>query len=120
MPSLSAEEQRARRARAEARREMERVARAGQLLTYEELVDAIKVQRYAYNGSPLTRLLCQISRTTYAEKQVLLSAVVVLKKERIPGEGFFLFARDDLGLEIDDEIEFWQQQRDAAYAADWS
>jgi hypothetical protein len=120
MPSLSAEEQRARRARAEAVREMERVARAGQLLTYEELVAAIKVQRYAYNGSQLTRLLCDISRATFTEKEVLLSAVVVLKKERIPGEGFFLFARHDLGLEIDDEIEFWEQQREAVYTADWS
>lgn len=54
------------------------------------------------------------------EKEVLLSAVVVTKKERIPGEGFFLFARHDLGLEFDDESEFWQQQRDAVYAADWS
>lgn len=93
---------------------------AGKCVTYRRLVDEITSQRLAYNGSPLTDLLCRVSQTTYSEKGVLLSAVVVRKREGTPGRGFFDFASQILKLDVgEDEEAFWRKQVRMVHETEW-
>jgi len=89
------QKQKRRRARIQATKAMEQEARAGidSDMTYEDLAGRIDAQRYAPNGTPFTELLCEISRATLKMDRGLLSAVVVRKDRRIPGDGFFELLR---------------------------
>lgn len=93
------------RAKRQATEIMEAVAADRETITYSQLTSRIKAVRYAPNGSPLSDLLCEISRATNAKDGVLLSAVVVHQDDRLPGDGFFTLARD-LKRPVDDEASF--------------
>lgn len=44
--------------------------------------------------SGMSVLLAEVSKRSYADKGVMLSAVVLSKKNGMPGPGFFKLARD--------------------------
>lgn len=59
----------------------------------------------------MSALLAEVSRRTYAdpEKRVMLSAVVLGKKNYLPGPGFFKLARDEGWIPpgVEDDRFFW-------------
>ncbi len=105
MATDEAARQRRRRARAQAKAAMAEVARARRTMTYSQLVERITASRYAPNGSPLADLLCEISRASYADRQIMLSAVVVREADGIPGDGFFELA-GELGEQVSSREAF--------------
>jgi hypothetical protein len=120
MAADEAQKQKQRRARSEARRILEEVARAGTAsrITYKTLADRIVAQRYADNSQAFTELLCQVSRATLHEGRGALSAVVVRSDRGFPGDGFFTFLHGLGRLDVPaDEMaaeemrEAWRRER---------
>jgi hypothetical protein len=62
------------------------------------------------------QILDEISRSENLAGRPLLAAVVILKKrENIPGEGFFTFAKN-LGLyNGGDDLQYWAQELDRVH-----
>lgn len=118
MSSGSVEQQRKRRARAQAKALMEETAQAGTVITYGELAERIEAVSYAPNSRGLTDQLCAISRAENHAGRGMLSAVVIRKDRKKPGTGFFDLAQD-LGREYSDEREFWEEELESVYDA-WS
>lgn len=112
--SDAAERQKRRRARQEAERVLEGVARQRSKITYGDLAQRITTITYAPNGDPFSRLLCDISRASHSKGRGMLSAVVVHSGDGLPGDGFFALA-DELGAGGQDHEEVWQKQRAAVY-----
>ncbi len=55
----------------------------------------------------ISDILDEISRTESSCGRPLLSAVVILKDENIPGDGFFKMARELRLYDDDDDFRFW-------------
>ena len=61
------------------------------------------------HGTLLRQALEEVSRQTYAEAGVLLSALVVNEKDGIPGKGFYPIAKE-FGREISDWHRCWLKE----------
>lgn len=116
MPSHPADIQRRKRARNQAEKAMVAAAGAGKPITYTDLIHEISAMVLRPSAPALTKLLCDISRTTHAQGRGLLSAVVINKRDHRPGPGFFKLA-GQLGMAFDDEATFWHEQVEKVYAA---
>ena len=58
----------------------------------------------------MASILDEISRSEHENGRPLLSAVVVLKGENIPGEGFFSLAKDLRLHDGSDDVVFWVRE----------
>ena len=105
--------------------ELVRLARAKSLTTYADLA---RVAGMPYRGRHIRKvfpLLEAISRDEAGEGRPMLSALVVKKPPRgsiplelsFPGEGFFDLARSLGRFQAQDDILFWEAERDAVYEA---
>lgn len=92
-------------------------ARRSETITYKNLTEEITVARYAPNGKPLVRLLGRISEDSERAGRGLLSVLVVRRKDKIPGAGFFALATKLRGP-IEDRTAFFQRERDRVFEAE--
>ena len=81
-------------------------AKAGNPITYSQLVGLIASVRLEAHDFRLAHLLGQISTAEHEEGRPLITALVVHKHDLQPGKGFFDLARS-LGFSFNDEVEFW-------------
>jgi len=80
--------------------------RAGQLITYGQLVSRLPIPLEPHDPR-VSYLLDEISRSEHAQGRGFLTVLVVhAQGDTMPGEGFFAMARE-CGEEFDDELEFW-------------
>jgi Arc/MetJ-type ribon-helix-helix transcriptional regulator len=98
-----------------ARTVMSEVARARSLITYQELVDRIG----AYNPrSPSFHvLITEIALDERHAGRGMLSAVVIRKDTRRPGDGFFEAVEAELARSLPDRDAFWQDELQLVYEA---
>lgn len=88
------------------------IVRAGKndrLITYTELSNAITSIRIEPHDFAMIRLLDEISKEEDAAGRGILTALVVLKDEQVPAEGFWASARD-IGRVIGDKWVFWAEE----------
>ena len=89
------------RAREEARQILVQRAREGRTIAYSELVGEVKTVDIQPRSDALAMMLDGISRSEDAAGRGMLSALVIRKDKRMPGQGFFKLAKC-LGREFDD------------------
>lgn len=98
--------------------ELVRAAQYRGLTTYQDIAVIMGLPLTgSYMGSATGQILGEIAEDEVLAGRPMLSAVAVGVSGK-PGSGFYSLARElgllDLGAE---ETEFWQAQREAAYAA---
>jgi hypothetical protein len=90
------------------RQELWGLASSGGRQGYEEFASTI--EGVSARSSHFHRMLDQIDRDEHAQQRRLLSAVVARAgRYGMPGEGFFICARD-LGYAVDDQRAFWKAE----------
>jgi hypothetical protein len=99
------------------------VARSGRLITYGELAPLANLDLASLaDRTKLANILGEISTHEHEQNRPLLSAVVVLGGESVPGEGFFKLARD-LGVHTggnpDQNLAFFVREINRVYA-EWA
>ena len=67
---------------------------SGEYIFYSTLASAIKTIQIDAHSSAMSHLLGQISEKTYFAHGFMLSALVVSKDHKKPGEGFFELAKE--------------------------
>ena len=91
--------------------ELVRVAADGDITYYSDIAPLVGLDmNFPDDRNQISNILGEISRREYEGGRPLLSAVVILRNENIPGEGFFNLAR---GLELydeDNDMKFWIQE----------
>jgi hypothetical protein len=86
-----------------------RAGRKGDLIFYSDLskqILSIAVEPHSY---AMDHLLDQISREEDAAGRGILTALVVLKDEGVPAEGFWISAAE-LGRDVRDRIACWSNE----------
>jgi hypothetical protein len=86
-----------------------RAGKNGKLTTYTGLSNSIASIRIEPHDFAMIRLLDEISKEEDAAGRGILTALVVLKDEHVPAEGFWASARD-IGRVIGDKWEFWAEE----------
>jgi len=92
------------------------VAKSKQTITYSDLAHRVKSRRIKPNDQDLTNALDAISLEEESRGRGMLSAVVVSKRDGLPGYGFFHLGRR-LGRQIPDRNIFWLWEFDAVCAS---
>ena len=86
-----------------------RAGRRGDLIFYSDLAKQISIITIQPHSHEMDLLLDQISKEEDAAGRGILTALVVLRNEGIPGSGFWASAAD-LGREIKDKVTFWAEE----------
>ncbi len=97
------------KAKEEARLILIQCAKEDRTKTYTELADEIRTIRLSRQSDPLGELLNQIATAEFHSGRGILTAVVVRKWERMPGQGFFKFAAKH-GFRFTNKREFWKKE----------
>lgn len=85
-------------------------------ITYSELAQEIHSFHFEPHDFRLFGLIGEISTEESDAGRGMLSAVVVLKDEGMPGPGFFVLAKK-LGFDTRDQVAFWTKELKRVYAA---
>jgi hypothetical protein len=101
--------------------ELINAARHRGTLTYQEVAEIMGLPpRGHHMGAETSHLLGEISQEEHEHGRPMLSALVVSSVDGSVGSGFFGLARDLAKLQGTtpaEERRFWEQGRDAVYAA---
>ena len=99
--------------------EIIKVAKSGNTTYYSDIAPMVGLDMgFPPDRNRISDILDEISRNEHANGRPLLSAVVILKEENIPGQGFFTLAQS-LGLcdgNPDSELKFWVQELHRVHA----
>ena len=91
------------------------IAKNRQTITYSDLVRKVNTINFEPVSYGLSAMLGEISSEEYIAGRGMLTAVVVLKDDGIPGSGFFELARA-LGKSFPDELKFWVDELNKVYS----
>jgi hypothetical protein len=86
-----------------------RAGRRGDLIFSSDLAKQISTITIQPHSHEMDLLLDQISKEEDAAGRGILTALVVLRDEGIPGSGFWASATD-LGRKIKDKVTFWAEE----------
>ena len=91
--------------------ELLRVAKGGETTYYSDIAPLARLNmNLQTDRNRIARILDSISKAEHEAGRPLLSAVVILRGEGVPGFGFFSLATE-LGLRgTNDEIQYWRQE----------
>ena len=91
--------------------ELRRVAISGSTTYYSDISHLAGLDMGSpYDRKLIANILDSISTSEHDARRPLLSAVVILKGENIPGQGFFELSRR-LGLyRANDDLHYWLQE----------
>jgi hypothetical protein len=79
------------------------------LIEYGELTQRIHSIEFDPHGTPLRHFLGQLSWDEDIAGRAMITAIVVHKSDRLPGDGFFALAKT-LGRDISDKLECWSKE----------
>jgi len=96
--------------RAEMERVLAEVAAARSTITYGEVARRVFDGRVSARSGALMDLLGEVDSGTEDEHDFMIASLVVRADTGIPGEGYFLFAAEELGRPIGDPHAFWQHE----------
>ena len=81
---------------------------------YSELSSLIKSVKIDAHGAHMNNLLGEISAAEHEAHRPLITAVVVRKKDKRPGNGFYHLA-ESLGFTVTDPEKFWIDELHKVY-----
>lgn len=94
--------------------ELERLARSRSIDNYKEVADRCQLDKQGVFFGPLSKMLTAINEREFAERRPLLAAVVVNKKLKRPGAGFFKWMHEH-GLCQGNEKECWKEELERVF-----
>jgi hypothetical protein len=96
---------------------LESAARSRVTITYGEAAVVAFSGRFSARSGALMDLLSEIDEAVQAERSVMLASLVVRADTGRPGEGYFAFARDVMGRDVEARQEFWRCEATAVWAS---
>jgi len=97
-------------ARAEMEHVLAEVAAARSTITYGEIALRVFDGRVSARSGGLMDLLGEADSVTEDARGFMIASLVVRADSGIPGEGYFLFAAEELGRPIGDPRVFWEHE----------
>jgi hypothetical protein len=86
-------------------------ASARSTVTYGEVARRVFDGRVSARSSALMVLLGEVDTAAEAERGIMIASLVVRADTGMPGDGYFLFAAEELGLPaLDDRRAFWERE----------
>jgi hypothetical protein len=106
---FSAEEWSARRSVLE--RLLAETATARSTITYGEVARRVFDGRVSARSSAIMAMLGEVDDAGYSDDGMMIATLVVRADTGMPGEGYFIFAAEQLGLPaLDDRRAFWERE----------
>ena len=90
-------------------------ARQGQMITYAELARAMRQIQFEPHDHVFHMMLGQISEEEDADGRGLLSALVILQDQGVPGDGFWTCAAS-CGRDVSDRLKCWIAEVESVFA----
>jgi hypothetical protein len=94
-------------------------AREGQMITYAELARAMRKIDFEPHDHVFHMMLGQVYEEEDADGRGLLSALVILQEEGVPGDGFWSCAAG-CGRDISDRLKCWIDEVQTVFAKNMS
>jgi len=89
---------------------LESAAAVRSTVTYGEVARRVFHGRASARSGALMDLLGDVDSGTDERLGIMIASLVVRADSGMPGEGYFLFAAEELGRPIGDRREFWEQE----------
>jgi len=86
------------------------VAAARSTVTYGEVAHRVFDGRVSARSGALMDLLGEVDSEAEKSRGVMIASLVVRADSGMPGEGYFIFAQEELGRAITDRVAFWQAE----------
>ena len=96
--------------RIELQRLLESAATLRSTVTYGEVARRVFHGRASARSGALMELLGDVDADTDERLGIMVASLVVRADTHMPGEGYFLFAAEELGRPIDDRRAFWERE----------
>lgn len=96
---------------------IERAASQRSTVTYGEAARVAFDGRFSARSGALMDLLGEVDAEQDEARGVMVATLVVRADTGRPGEGYFAFARDELGRDASDREAFWLAEAQAVWAA---
>jgi len=84
--------------------------RARSTVSYGEVARRVMGGRVSARSSALMDLLGEVDTVADARLGCMVASLVVRADTGMPGEGYFVFASQELGRPIDDRVAFWRAE----------
>lgn len=105
----------------DARRELESLlehaAASGATVTYGEAARRAFGGRFSARSGALMDLLGEVDERLDRERGVMIASLVVRADTGMPGDGYFLFAAQELGRDVSDRAVFWRGEAQRVWQA---
>ena len=92
-------------------------ARSGSTVTYGEAARVAFGGRFSARSGALMDLLGEVDDEEERARGVMIASLVVRADTGMPGEGYWVFARDELHRDVSDRAAFWRAEVDAVREA---
>lgn len=87
------------------------------VVTYGEAARVAFDGRFSARSGALMDLLGEVDEAEEAARGIMIATLVVRADTGRPGEGYFAFARDELGRDVSDRERFWHDEATAVWDA---
>jgi hypothetical protein len=93
-------------------------AAARATVTYGEVARRVFEGRVSARSSAVMALLGEVDDATYRQSGVMIASLVVRADTGMPGEGYFAFAAEELGLPaLANQRAFWESEAERVWNA---
>ena len=96
---------------------LRRAAATGSTVTYGEAAAVAFEGRFSARSGALMDLLGEVDDEEERERGVMIASLVVRADTGLPGEGYWVFARDVLHRDVSNREAFWNDEVAAIRAA---
>lgn len=101
--------------RGELNRLLAEVAATRSTVTYGEVARRVFGGRFSARSGALMDLLGEVDTQQMDERGVMVASLVVRADTGRPGDGYFHFAEQELGLDVTDREAFWRGEAEAVW-----
>lgn len=91
------------------------VAAARSTVTYGEVAHRVFDGRVSARSGALMDLLGEVDSDTEKSRGIMIASLVVRADSGMPGEGYFVFAEEELGRTIPDRAAFWHAEAERVW-----
>jgi hypothetical protein len=104
-------------ARSEMSRVLAEVAGVRSTVTYGEMARRAFDGRVSARSGALMDMLGEVDSDASAELGIMIASLVVRADSGIPGDGYFVFAAEELGRPLGDRRAFWEHEVERVWDA---
>ena len=98
-------------------------ANKNELLSYKIIWELMELKPGNHAAKEAGHLLGEISEDTHLSGKPLLSAIVINKRKKEPGPGFYILAEKlgklPMNKMYEEKKSYWEKERDIVFSASW-